>query len=329
MQPHNQFRFHSQVVQIGCYWGGGGHTDLYLLEGDALAIVDTGVYDTPSKYIAPALEPYGLKLSDIDIILSTHGHHDHTGGNGELVDASGAKVYVHEADARIAADPDYQFDFCFAQRHTLIGHPERLDAARAALKISAGRPTPVDVKLTDGQIVDLGKGIQLRVVSTPGHTMGSVCYYWEKEGMAFAGDSVPGFGSRPGGFPLICYPAELERSIARLLEMDIRAFALGHHYRTLTLPRDSIHFAANVNAYLKESSMISKMLGAALNKAATERPGAEFFEVAQAATDLISKQVTVTKNQDGLAHTGSVEVLSGYWQLLKSKGQTDVEGRCH
>jgi len=73
MQPHNEFRINAQAVQIGCYWGDGGHTDLYLLEGATLAIIDTGVSDTPSKYIAPALEPYGRTLADIDIILNTHG----------------------------------------------------------------------------------------------------------------------------------------------------------------------------------------------------------------------------------------------------------------
>jgi hypothetical protein len=85
VQPHNEFRIHPQVVQIGCYWGDGGHTELYLLQGDTLAIVDSGVNDTPTKYIAPALEIYGLTLHDVDLILNPHGHHDHAGGKGELV----------------------------------------------------------------------------------------------------------------------------------------------------------------------------------------------------------------------------------------------------
>ena len=69
----------------------------------------------------------------------------------------------------------------------------------------------------------------------------------------FAGDSVPGLGSRPGGLPLIWFPADMERTIERLLDIDFHALALGHHYRTLTLPRDSIHFGANAKAYLHEA----------------------------------------------------------------------------
>jgi hypothetical protein len=43
VQPHNEFRFHPRVVQIGRCWGHGSHTELYLLEGDTLAIIDAGV----------------------------------------------------------------------------------------------------------------------------------------------------------------------------------------------------------------------------------------------------------------------------------------------
>ena len=57
--PHTDFKFHPLITQIGCYWGGGGHTELYLLEGDRLAIVDTGVADTPDGYVAPALAANG------------------------------------------------------------------------------------------------------------------------------------------------------------------------------------------------------------------------------------------------------------------------------
>ena len=34
---HTDFKFHPQITQIGCYWGGVGHTELYLLEGERLA----------------------------------------------------------------------------------------------------------------------------------------------------------------------------------------------------------------------------------------------------------------------------------------------------
>jgi glyoxylase-like metal-dependent hydrolase (beta-lactamase superfamily II) len=316
VQPHNEFRLHPQVVQIGCYWGEGGHTELYLLQGDTLAIVDTGVYDTPTEYLAPALETYGLTLGDVDLILNTHGHHDHTGGNGELVTVSGAKVWIHEADAQVAEDLDAQFDTYFVNRHLLVGRADRLEAARTAFKVNAGKPTKVDRKLVDGEVVDLGKGIRLRVVHTPGHTQGSVCYYWESERLALCGDSALGLSSRPGGLPLIYYPADFERTIDRLLGMDIATLALGHHYRTLTVPRDSVHLGPNVKTYLRACREIADVISDSLRRAAASRPDADFLEVARAATDFVAERLPITKGEDGLPLYGNVEAFYGYWQLL-------------
>jgi glyoxylase-like metal-dependent hydrolase (beta-lactamase superfamily II) len=316
VQPHNEFRFHPQVVQIGCYWGEGGHTELYLLQGDTVAIVDTGVHDSPSTYLAPALATYGLTLGDVELILNTHGHHDHTGGNGELVAVSRAQVWIHEADAQIAEDPDAQFDTYFVNRHILVGRADRLEAARMAFKVNAGKPTTVDRKLVDGEVVDLGKGIRLHVVHTPGHTQGSVCYYWESEGLALCGDSAVGLSSRPGGLPLIYYPADFERTINRLLGMDIATLALGHHYRTLTVPRDSVHFGPNVTTYLSACREIADVISESLRRAAASRPEAGFLEVARAATDLVAERLPIIKGEDGLPLYGNVEAFHGYWQLL-------------
>ena len=319
MQPHNEFRFHPRVVQIGCYWGSGGHTELYLLEGDTLAIIDTGASDTPTRYIAPALEANGRSFRDVEVILCTHGHHDHTGGNAEMVAASGAKVWIHEADARSAEDPGYQFDAYFANRDVLVGRPDRLEAARAAFRVAAGQPTRVDRTLADGEVLDFGKGIHLRVVSTPGHTPGSVCYYWESEGLAFSGDSAMGLSSRPGGLPLIYFPADFERTLDRLMGMRIGTLALGHHYRTPAVPRDSIHFGPHVPAYLTAARDISHVIRDAIQSAVQAQPAAGFLEVAQFATDLVAKRLPIIKGEDGLALYGGVEAFYGYWQLLKGK----------
>ncbi|OGA30738.1 MAG: hypothetical protein A3G80_06740 [Betaproteobacteria bacterium RIFCSPLOWO2_12_FULL_62_13b] len=317
MQPHNEFRFHPQVVQIGCYWGEGAHTELYLLEGDTLAIVDTGVHDTPTRYIAPALESCGRTLGDVDLILSTHGHYDHTGGNAEMVAASGAQLWIHEADARFAEELDYQFDTYFANRHVLAGRPDRLEAARAAFKVNVGQPTKVDRKLVDGEVVDLGKGIRLRVLHTPGHTPGSICYAWESEGLVLSGDAAMGLSTQPGGLPLIYYPADYKRSLQRLQELDIAVLGLGHHYRTLAMPPDSVHFGELVKTYLGACQEIADLIEDALRRSATARPGAGFLEVARNATDLVAQRLPIIKSAEGLPLYGNVEAFYGCWQLLR------------
>lgn len=316
MQPHNEFRFHPQVVQIGCYWGDGAHTELYLLEGDTLAIVDTGVRDTPSRYIGPALESCGYRFSDVELILSTHGHYDHTGGNGEMVAASGAKLWIHEADARFAEEPDYQFDTYFTIRHTLCGRADRLAAARAMFTANVGQPTKVDHKLKDDEMIDLGKGLRLRVIPVPGHTPGSVGYAWESEGLVLAGDAVMGLSPHPGGLPLIYHPSDYKRSLQRLQELDIAVLGIGHHYRTLALPADSIHYGRAIKTYLGACQEIVDLIEDAMRRARAARPDGGFLEVARAATDLVAERLPIKKSEEGLPLFGNVESFYGCWQAL-------------
>lgn len=316
MLPHNEFRIHERIVQIGCYWGQGGHTELYLVEGDTLAIIDTGVANTPVQYIAPALASYGRSLADVELILNTHAHFDHAGGNSELVAATGgrAKTWLHEADAPVLSDLDLQFATYFERNQTLAGHAERLPAARADFFADAGVPPSVDHLLTDGEVIELGRGVRLRVVSVPGHTPGSVCYHWESEGIGFCGDSALGLGTRVGGLPLIFAPAQYIASMELLFSLGFRMLALGHHYRTPAawqtgVPRDSVHMGADVANYLKSCSRISEEIGAAVALAQSARPAGDFLEVARWATDLLGPVLGVMKGDDGLAPSWGVPAI--------------------
>ncbi len=73
-----------QLYTVMAPFHGGGNVFLYLLKGDRIALVDTGVTHTPGEVLRPALAEMGLALSDIDLILNTHAHLDHAGGNGEM-----------------------------------------------------------------------------------------------------------------------------------------------------------------------------------------------------------------------------------------------------
>ena len=87
-----------------------------------------------------------------------------------------------------------------------------------------------DRSLSDGDRIDLGGGVVLTTVHTPGHSLGSVTYYYEGPDWAFTGDSVQSMGA-DGRFPLIEHPAEYRASVTRLLD-DVRPkkMHLGHGY---------------------------------------------------------------------------------------------------
>lgn len=91
-------------------------------------------------------------------ILLTHGDRDHVDALQELRRRLGVPVGAHPADA------------------------DRL-------------PAPPDFELADGQEIAVG-GLTLRVIHTPGHTPGSVCFYLPQEATLIAGDTL--FPGGPG-----------------------------------------------------------------------------------------------------------------------------------
>ncbi len=98
----------------------------------------------------------------IRYILITHGHMDHMGALEEVYKITGSSVGIHEADSR------------------------------------ALRNQP-DFFLRDGQVIQFG-GMDLKVIHTPGHTPGGVCFLVGKN--LFSGDTIfpngPGNTSLPG-----------------------------------------------------------------------------------------------------------------------------------
>jgi len=122
-------------------------------------VIDPG--DDVDRIVSTA-EKQGL---EIETIVNTHGHGDHTAGNAELKSLTGAKIIIHALDA-------------------------------------AGYPT-ADVLLEDEKILQLGE-ITFDVIHTPGHTPGGICLHAQGNlftgDTLFVGDSgrtdLPG-GDRP------------------------------------------------------------------------------------------------------------------------------------
>ena len=72
---------HERVWRVPSEFEGGTVTQVYIVRGAITALVDTGVFGTPTNDVAPALASLGLSLSDVDLVVNTHGHMDHLGGN--------------------------------------------------------------------------------------------------------------------------------------------------------------------------------------------------------------------------------------------------------
>ncbi len=115
-------------------------------------------------YIYDKLTEKGFRF---EVILLTHGHYDHILGADELRKKSGAKIYAPEAE------------------HVLLDDPY--------VNLSANMHRAVTLKadgfFRDGDVLEYG-GKQCRVIATPGHTVGSSCFYFEEDGILVAGDTL-------------------------------------------------------------------------------------------------------------------------------------------
>lgn len=117
---------------------------------------------------ADVIEQY-LKANDLvcKAILLTHGHFDHILAVEELSQAVHATIYAGEAEAALLKDP-------------LLNSSRNM---YQDVSLSA------DVWLKDQQQLELA-GFSIKVIHTPGHTVGGVCYYFEGQGILLSGDTL-------------------------------------------------------------------------------------------------------------------------------------------
>ncbi|MET8160977.1 MBL fold metallo-hydrolase [Sphaerisporangium sp. NPDC005289] len=161
-------------------------------DAGSVTLVDTGIAGSGS-HIAEALGTLGLRESDIDRVVLTHGHNDHYGAAAEVRAWNGAIVMAHRDDAPIVRgevprpSPD------------LTGWERDLWERLGVDDLPAAPPCPVDRELVDGDVLDFGGGA--RVIAIPGHTDGSIALHLPGPGVLFTGDTVANVGTvMPGVF---------------------------------------------------------------------------------------------------------------------------------
>jgi glyoxylase-like metal-dependent hydrolase (beta-lactamase superfamily II) len=84
-------------------------------------------------------------------------------------------------------------------------------------------PPQVDT-LKEGDTIDLGKGVKVQVFATPGHSVDSLCYYIEEEGVLFTGDTLLGSSTTT-----VWNLADYRKSLERLVKLpNLKVIAPGH-----------------------------------------------------------------------------------------------------
>ena len=162
-------------------------------EGASCVIVDPGFLG--EEETSAVLE--GLKGLHPEAILLTHGHMDHIYGVAELQKRFNIPVYMSEEDVKTME---------YLDRVSKFGIP----AADRSFNI-----TPV----SDGQTVEAA-GLRFKVITTPGHSPGSICWLVEGEQALFTGDTL--FAGAIGRTDLIYgeYDDEIRSIMEKLILLD-------------------------------------------------------------------------------------------------------------
>jgi len=187
--------------------GGPLPTNCYILTDDvtgATAVIDPGFEE---QELTDAVSAAGNE--NVKAILLTHGHFDHIMGVNKLKSLTNAKIYIYSDDTQFTTDDSLNLSFMSA--------PLRVGAFTA------------DVTLNDGDVIELGS-LRIRVLHTPGHTIGSCCYLVEDA--IFTGDTLMKCSCGRTDFPTGSYPQMID-SLKKIenLEGDYHVYP-GHEGET-------------------------------------------------------------------------------------------------
>ncbi|MBR4722892.1 MAG: MBL fold metallo-hydrolase [Muribaculaceae bacterium] len=144
------------------------------------AVIDAGMlYDDEWQEFSDYVEKERLKIK---YLLNTHLHIDHLFGVAEAVNRYGIGLSASTADSMLSDRVD--------QQAAMFGIRRKME------QINIEHP------LADGDEIRLGNSI-LKVIATPGHSLGGICFYSADDGLLFSGDTLfqTGIGRTdlPGG----------------------------------------------------------------------------------------------------------------------------------
>ncbi len=181
MNRMNVVRLVVGALESNCYL-------VYDKETKRAAVIDPG---DAADFLENKIEENGIKP---EAILLTHGHYDHIMAADTLRNDYGIPIIAAENEVPVLADPDISLVTEFA------GIPYSL--------------TP-DETVREGDIIETA-GFKFRVLETPGHTVGSCCFFCEDEQVLFSGDTLFKVSFGRVDFPTGS-PKDMVSSVKRLL----------------------------------------------------------------------------------------------------------------
>jgi len=173
---------------------------------EEVALVDTGFTEESVDLVIFCLKMIA-GLGNIKYVFVTHADRDHIGGLHRFQKKYGAKLVIHKAEA------------------------SRIEKPKEPIA-----PSIADITFEKDRSFEVGN-IKLRLITTPGHTIGSTCIYDERDAILFSGDTLvqdfyhPYIGGTGRFIHLPIIRSKIEdylESLARLVDLDLRWILPGH-----------------------------------------------------------------------------------------------------
>ncbi len=169
---------------------------VYLLNEEKKALVDSGP-PSSAGVVLDGIRKVGVRPEDINYIIATHVHLDHSGGAGVLLGhMPQAQVVVHHGGAKYLVEPA-----------ELVNGA--IKALGAEIIAQHGEVVPVEPHRVQvvygGETIELGEEQVLDLIDAPGHAPHELCIYERRNGGLFVGDAV-GLCLAEGEVLLQCHP---------------------------------------------------------------------------------------------------------------------------
>ena len=171
------------------------------LGGPAIVIDPGWGSDEALSLLSQFFASIGRRLDDVETIVITHAHPDHSGLVASMMKATGASLAMNRRE-QAALDAERASPLYSAPELREWGLPStRIDSLVAEVQAATGGDLPqlqADRLLDDGDVMSTG-GRELTVIETPGHTAGHICLADTTAGILLSGDHIlpnvfPGIG---------------------------------------------------------------------------------------------------------------------------------------
>ncbi|MGJ7906535.1 MBL fold metallo-hydrolase [Actinopolyspora sp. H202] len=210
----------------------------YLLRhAGGVLLVDTGQVGDGST-IATALRDWGLDREALTQVVLTHWHADHTGALSEVAQWPNVEVLAHHGDAAVIRGHQ-------STEESLLTPAEEALHARVADAVPEAPPARVDHEVHDGELLE---GIDARVISTPGHTPGSIALHLEEAGVLFTGDIAAEYERQIVLGPFNNDRVQARRSFRRLAGLRCDVVCFGHGHPLVGEATTTLHEAATARS---------------------------------------------------------------------------------